>query len=379
MIDPENSFLMLAAVSSIVAFGFVSERTALGRRLSGAVIVLLLSAALANAGLLPKAAPLYDSIWSVGVPLAVALYLLKADIVGIAREGGSVLIAFIAGVIGVVAGAFVGALFFDLGVEEAALAAVFSATYSGGSLNFAAVAEALSFRDEALLAAAVAVDNVMGIGFFAFLSLAGGAVAFRRGFAARAEQLTEENQSGSSVSDVPRFDGGDFAFTIFVAAFICALGGLVANLVGYSQYRILFITTFAISFAAIAKPLWPRLGGAEVLATVFMYAFFVMLGAGAGVREMLDAPVMILPFVLLIFVTHFGAVLLAAKLFKLNYGEIIVASGACIGGPPIAIAYAVLFGWRSLAGPAIGVGVLGYALGNFVGIGVHSVLSAGAG
>ncbi|MEM9169233.1 MAG: DUF819 family protein [Pseudomonadota bacterium] len=374
MIDPNNTFAMIAAVAGVIALGFLSERTAIGRRLSGAVVVLILAAALANLNVLPASSPAYGVIWTVGVPLAVALYLLKADLFGIVREGGATVVAFVAGAVGVVAGALIGALIFDLGAQEAALAAVFSATYSGGSLNFAAVAEAVSFRDESLLAAAVAVDNVMGIGFFALLSVVGGAAAFRAFLPYRAEALSAAGPAAPTPGGAGAIDGAP-VIALCLAAAICALGGAAADLAGLGSYKILFITLIAVAAATVGAPLMRRLEGAEALAAVLMYAFFVVLGAGADLGAMLAAPPAMIPFVLLIFACHIAATLVAARIFKLNYGEVVVASGACIGGPPIAIAYAVLFGWRALAGPAVGVGVLGYALGNFIGVAVFSILT----
>lgn len=42
------------------------------------------------------------------------------------------------------------------------LAGILSSTYIGGSMNFAAVAEALEFNEPTLLTAALAADNVVG-------------------------------------------------------------------------------------------------------------------------------------------------------------------------------------------------------------------------
>ncbi len=367
---------MIAAVCGIIALGFLSERTAIGKRLSGAVVVLLIAAFLANVGVLPKAAPVYDQIWAIFVPLAIALYLLRADLLGIVREGGRVLIAFAAGAIGVVIGAFIGAAAFDLGPEEAKLAAVFTATYSGGSLNFAGVADAVGLRQPSLLAAAVAVDNALGIGFFLLLSFLAGWPAFQNVTPWRRAELSGEDESlaARALTDDSITVNG-IVVSLAIAALMCAAGGWLASMAGVAVYRVLFITVLTLAAATIFSAQMKRLGEATALATIFMYAFFIMLGAGADVSAMLAAPPALAPFVLVIFAAHALLTLAAARAFRLNYGEVIVASGACIGGPPIAIAYAVLFGWRRLAGPAIATGVLGYALGNFIGIGVFEALA----
>lgn len=375
---------MLAAIFGIISLGFLSENTKLGQRLTGVVIVILLSALLSNLGILPSAAPLYESIWSIGVPLAVALYLLRANLFSIVRQGGRTLIAFLAGTVGVVIGAILGVLLFDLGPHEAELAAVFSATYSGGSLNFAAVAEAINFNDSALLTAGVAVDNVLGIGFFALLSGLAGFSVFQKLLPWRAAQLFHEfdgeqtsgEKSNSNKSKHVDVGAKDLGIVIALAAGFCAIASAIGVVFDASSYRILFISLLSVAFATFGGSLIKleenTLNASGILATLIMYAFFVMLGAGAVISEVVNAPASVIPFVLVIFLCHGIVTLLVAFACRLNYGEVIVASIACIGGPPIAIAYAVLFGWRQLAGPAIATGVLGYAIGNFVGIGVYN-------
>src|SRR3546814_11920195 len=70
------------------------------------------------------------------------------------------LVAFLFGTVGVVVGAWLGARLLDLGPFGAEYAAVFGATYVGGSINFAAAAEAVGFRDPTALA--VGVDIQIG-------------------------------------------------------------------------------------------------------------------------------------------------------------------------------------------------------------------------
>src|SRR3546814_20602277 len=105
-----------------------------------------------------------------------------------------------------------------------------------------------------------------------------------------------------------------------------------------------------------------------------MYLFFALLGAGADIGAMLGAAPVLFLYVAIIFAVHVVFILVGARICRLNYAEIVIASPACIRGPPIPIAYAVLFGWQLLPVPAVATGMLGYALRNFVAIGLFSVL-----
>src|SRR3546814_20659892 len=82
--------------------------------------------------------------------------LLRADLFSIVVEGGRTLVAFLFGTVGVVVGAWLGARLLDMGPFGAEYAAVFGATYVGGSINFSAVAGAVGFRRPTASAAGVA-------------------------------------------------------------------------------------------------------------------------------------------------------------------------------------------------------------------------------
>src|SRR3546814_2903670 len=116
------------------------------------MFVIAIAIALSHFDIVPSSAPVDDSIWTYLVPLAIALFLLRADLFSIVVEGGRTLVAFLFGTVGVVVGAWLGARLLDLGPFGAEYAAVFGATYVGGSINFAAVAEAVGFRDPTALA-----------------------------------------------------------------------------------------------------------------------------------------------------------------------------------------------------------------------------------
>ena len=54
----------------------------------------------------------------------------------------------------------------------------------------------------------------------------------------------------------------------------------------------------------------------------------------------------------------------------LGLGSLAVASQAAVGGPSSALAVAVSRGWPGLILPGIIVGLVGYAIGNYLGFGV---------
>lgn len=372
LIPPDNGFALLAVFFALAAIGAALERTRIGQRVSGVMIVIAISIVLANAGIIPTSAPTYDVIWVYLVPLAIALFLVKADLISIVVEGGRTLIAFLFGGVGVVVGAWLGAKLLNLGPHEADYAAVFSATYVGGSLNFAAVAEAIGFRDPTSLAAGVAIDNVVGLGYFLFVGGIASWPLFKRHFAWRADRLAVAVEDDDNAQRTPTII--DLSVALGLATLACALGTAIAKALGQGSYALLYITVLMVVIATLGRRWLKTIAGPELVATLFMYLFFALLGSGANLGAMLSAAPALFAYVLIIFAVHLVFILVGARLCRLNFAEIVIASAACIGGPPVAVAFAVLFGWKRLAVPAVATGVLGYVLGNFVGIGLFEVL-----
>jgi uncharacterized membrane protein len=377
MIETDNIFGLLAALLGICVLAAGLERTSWGKRISGAGIILLAALAGAQFGVIPRSAPLYGAIWSYLVPLAIALFLLKADLIKVFTEGGRVLIVFLAGMAGTIAGAALAALIVDLGANEARIAGVFAATYTGGSLNFVAVAEAVGLEDSSQLSAALAIDNIFGVGFILMLNLAAGWSLFQRWYGWRADRLgdvtlSDEGASGGGVS----LFGLLTALAISAAA--VAISGAISTALGIASYEMLVLTVLVTVIATLGRKVLAGLRGEDLIAMMFMYLFFAIIGAGADLGEMLQAAPGMFVMVGCIFVVHTLSVLAVGRLLKLNYAEMVTASLACIAGPPIAAAIAILFKWRNLVAPGILTGILGYVLGNFAGVGLFSLLQGGA-
>lgn len=369
MIATDNVFGLLAGLLCLAAVAAALEETRIGKRISGVGIVLVGALAASHFEVIPRSAPLYDAIWTYLVPFAIALFLLKADLVKVFAEGGRVLVAFVIGAVGAAAGALLGAFFLDLGPNEPAIAAVFSATYIGGSLNFVAVAEAVRFNESSELAAALAIDNILGTGFIIFINLFAGWVLLQRMYPWRSESIWGAAES-PDVDEASKVKLPNLLSAIAVAAVVVAVSASAAGALGLDRYALLFITVLMTVVATGGRKFVARFRGEDIVAMIFMYLFFAIIGAGADVAGMLNAAPEMFMIVLMIFAAHLVVLFLAGAVLKLNYAELIVASLACITGPPVAAAIAILMKWRNLVAPGILTGILGYVVGNFVGVGV---------
>jgi len=377
LIGPDQDFALWAVLIAIAAFGFWCERFPWGRKYSGVMLLITAAIVLANLRIIPTSAPVYDAVWEYLVPIAIPLLLFQADLKRIVRESGPTLIAFIIGSAAVAAGSVVGASMLDLGPNEAELAGIFTGTYIGGSLNFAAVAEATSMQGSSMLAAAVAADNVITNLHFLL-------IIFIPGIAWMAKRYPTHHIDNAAIvdinSDEPVHRIADLRIAGLLASLalafgIAGVGNWLAQFAGYPQFAILVITAIALTIATLLPGQMKKLSGYSEAGNVMMFIFLASIGASADIWELIEIAPVLFVFATIIIVVHLVVLFGFGMLLKLDLAELAMASAVCIGGPSSAPALASAKGWQDLLIPGILAGSFGYAVGSFIGVSVASWLA----
>ncbi|HUD50395.1 DUF819 domain-containing protein [Parvibaculum sp.] len=374
LISPENGFGLVAAFLSIAAFGFWSEGTKLGKLLSGVILTIGAGALMSNLRVIPFASPVHDLVWSYAVPLAIPLLLFKADLRRIIPEAGPLLLAFTIAAAGTLAGAIAGFHLIDLGPLGPKIAGTLSASWIGGSMNFAAVSQALELNDGPMLGAMAASDNVGGTLFLTLLVLLPGSALIRRSFPSHVMDEAPGEDEAIEAEERKHFHIADLATALALSALCCLAGYTIAGLAGIPQFGVLFVTLAALLLANVFPARMHGLNGDFDLGMYFMYIFFGVVGAGADVLLMVRTALPVFAFTGIMATVHLAFVLGGAKLFRIDLAEALIASNACALGPATAAAQAASQRWRSLVTPAIMLGILGYATANFIGVALAKFL-----
>lgn len=372
LIQEEWIFAVYAVLMLLAAFGFWSDKTKLGSSISGAAIILGTSMFLSNVVLMPHSAAPYGDVWTYLVPLAVPLLLIKADLRRVISETRGMLIAFFLGAVGTIGGALIGFYLLPLGIGAEKLTGVMSATYIGGSMNFVAVSQAVGL-DPAIVTAAVAADNVIGVFYLAFLGLVPSISLFRWWY------RTTEDGNLSQTSEMPdeevvAIDLRQIGLGLGISFAICAIGKATAEYYGLAGFSIIFITGFTLVIANLFPKQLKSLQGDYEIGLFLMYLFFAIIGLGSDVGAMFDHALVIAIFAALIVVCHAVLIFGGSRFFKLDLLEVVIASNACASGPASAAALAAGRGRRDLVAPAVLLGVFGYATANFIGVALASLL-----
>jgi len=372
LIGPEHDFALWAVLIGLASFGFWCERFAWGRKYSGVMLLIAAAIVLANLKIIPTSAPVYGVVWDYLVPIAIPLLLFQADLKRIIRESGPTLIAFVIGGAGVVAGVMVGVALLDLGAQEAELGGIFTGTYIGGSLNFAAVSEASGMKDGSMLAAAVAADNVVTNLHFLLIVLLPGVAWMANRYPTHHMDTASQvpSKHAESVHQIENLDIAGFLAALALAFILAALGKMLAGIAGMPQFAILVTTALTLFIATLLPGVVARLSGYTESGNALMFIFLASIGATADVWQLIEIAPVLFVFATIIILVHLVILFGVGKLMRLDLAELAMASAVCIGGPSTAAAIASAKGWRELLIPGVLAGSLGYAVGSFIGVSV---------
>ena len=379
LIGSDQTFTLSAAIMVIVAFGLWAESRSWGQKLGGPLLLLAISMAASNLGLIPYSAPIFGTIASFLVPMAIPLLLMRADFKTIFAESGPMLIAFLVATGATVVGAFVGVWLIDLGPLEAEIAGTITSSYIGGSLNFVATAEAVGIKDSSIYVASLSADAVGAVIFLLLLMLMP-AIRFVRNampskFIGQESMVASVDPGVTGTYEAKPFSLANAATGLAVSLVVCAVSATITALADIGSLFILVVTALSLVVANFAKPLVSHVSSEFELGTLFMYIFFVAIGAGANLGEVLGAALPIIAFIVVMVLVHLCLLVVVGKFLKLDLAEVLIASNACILGPAPAAALAASKGWQPLVAPGILVGMLGYAIATFIGVALSALLS----
>ncbi len=384
MIDDPLTLTALIAAVTALAF-WLDRRVAFLSKVGASLMVIILGAALSNTGLVPDDSPVYHGIEGPVTSLAVAYLLLGVRLGDLKDVGPQMVGLFLVAAAGTALGAIAGGVFFaaTLGDVTWKLAGAFTGTYTGGSLNFAAVGKGLEIPASTFAAAAAADALTTAIWLGVVLSVP---VLLMRATAPSDPSAAPGPSPDAAPSPVAATDPPGAAdpiahpfwdraaISLFDLVALAAIGmavlavaRLAARSIGLVP-EILWLTTVALALGQI--PRVRRLQGAQQLGNLGLHLFFAVIGIRSLVAAIAQVGAEVFFYTLVVVAIHGIFLYSIGRMLRGSLPMMAVVSQAAIGGPSTAMAVAVARGWPALALPGIAVGLLGYALGNYAGFGI---------
>ena len=373
-----NPIYVLGMLTFMVVLSVYAGRTKLGKQLGTALIVILFTAVIANLKLIPSASnsiDLYHVIFKYIAPISIFYLLLNINLASIKRAGLPMISLFIIGSLATTAGILLSWIILSpenvLGTDAKIIAGMLTGTYTGGSVNFNAIALEYGFQKKGVLyAGTIAVDNVVtALWILATLVLP---MLLSRIWQGRIEiNKTIKNQEDFLDRNMDLFSLSWLTFLGITSFYISeVLGEFFPQIPS-----ILILTTIGIALAQIKFV--TNLNGSHNLGLYLVYLFLAVIGAYcefSAVYKLEEVGFTLLLFTSFAVLLHGLIIILIGGLVYRDWEMIAIVSQANIGGGASAIALAETFKRKELILPAILVGTLGNALGTYLGFLVVYIL-----
>lgn len=379
MTDPLYILTVLCAI--VVVSEWLVRRTRL-QHLGTALLVILVTAVAANLNIIPAGSteqapvPVYDAIFGYVAPLGIFWLLLGCNLRDIMKAGAPLIALFLIGAGAITLGTLLATHIFT-GIREfttlfAPLAGMFTATYTGGSINFNAVALHYDvMREGTLYAGAVVVDNIITTAWMV-ATLALPRVLLRFWPRGTGEDSAAARVPLSGIAEdtetLHPLDLGLIVALGFGAVFVSGVITAALARAGIAVPSIIVLTLVALALAQV--PFVARVRGKRLLGMFAVYLFLAVIGAFCDVVQLAglgEFGLLLLGFAATLVAVHGIIIFGAARLLRLDPDLAAVASQANVGGGTSALALARSLGRDDLVLPAVLVGSLGNAIGTFLG------------
>ena len=345
----------------------------------GPVLLLYgLGIIIGNIGLMPEQMPAVQEILSNAmVPLAIPLMLFGCTFN--MKGARSQILALVTGMISVATAVIIGYLIFGRDLPEGAkVGGMLTGVYTGGTINLAALKTMLGVKEETYILIN-SYDILVSFLYLSFL-LAIGIRLFRKLLPNTLGTFTEKDEA-TIKAEMERENRKPFKslFTRTGAAYLAKLLGLTLLIVGVSAgvalllpesmfmtVFILLLTTLGIGCSFIKKV--HNMKYSYDFGMYFIYVFCIVVASMADLSELdFIGGVDLLGYLL---IAVFGSLLLQvifAKIFRIDSDMMVIASVTYINSPPFVPMMAAAMKNKDVLIPGLTIGVIGYAVGNYLG------------
>jgi uncharacterized membrane protein len=376
-----NPVYVLSVLCFMVILSVYAGKTKIGKQLGGsALLVILFTAVISNFNFIPSASnsiELYDIIFKYVAPISIFYLLLKVNITSIKNAGLPMVGLFVIGSLATTCGIIISWYLLTpeslLGEDAKIIAGMLTGTYTGGSVNFNAIALEYEFQKKGVLyAGTIAVDNVV-TAIWIMITLIIPTV-LNRIWKGDKKVVSKKSNSLKEDQENQNIDLTSLAWLLFLGVSVYYISDIISNYI-INIPSILILTTIGIILAQ--SKFISNLKGSQDLGLYLVYVFLAVIGAYCeigAVSQLQDIGFLLLIFTISAVIIHGILFIIIGGVVYRDWEMISIASQANIGGGPSAIALAEAFDRKDLILPAILVGSLGNALGTYLGFLVIYIL-----
>ncbi len=354
----------------------------------GPILMLyFLGAIIANIGILPsgpETGKVQDLLSNAMIPLAIPLMLFSFTFRK--SETRDQLIAMITGLVAVIVAIVAGYPIFGPHIPNGPqVAGMYTACLTGGTVNMAAVSQMLDV-DGQQYALLNTYDMMVSFTYLVFIMAFGIRLA-RKWLPVKTLDHYDEKAVLEAGEEKNPYKGlftkrgikhalVQLGVTLVVvglaAGFAIGLSKIIPGT--FMMFFILAITTISI-IVSFWKPIHNYDYGYD-MGMYFIYIFSLVVASMADVRALdFTGALWIVGFLFFMEVISLSLQLLSAKFFKVDADTAVIASVTYINSPPFVPMIAASMRNSRVLMPGLSIGIVGYAVGNYLGVLICGLLS----
>ena len=327
-------------------------------------------------GNLPGVSPsvkLSLSVSEAAVPLAIPLLLFSSDVRRWMRLARTTLLSFVLACVAAMTGAaVVGLLNQHRSDEWWKMAGMLVGVYTGGTANMNAVGLALQVREETFVLLNTA-DIIVCSVYLLLLVTVGQRLALL--FLPRFPRPTDWSEEPVEEASPGGARAADMGVALGLAlAIVGASVGVSLLLFGKLEPPLVLLLITSLGLGASFVPRVRALAGSYALGDYALLVFCVAVGSLADASRLRETGLFVFGFcagvVVLSVVLHFAL----AALFRIDADTALITSTATIFGPPFIAPVARALRNRELMVSGLTTGLMGYAVGTYLGLAVAWLL-----
>jgi uncharacterized membrane protein len=347
----------------------------------GAIVICYgIGLVIGNVGILPEnILGTQETLNMLVIPLALPLIFFSMNLRGWGKKQAAMSAkAFSGALAAIVIASFIAYTIFNpyLGSEGWKMSGMLIGCYSGGTPNMAAIGTALEMTSSNFIA--VNTADVF-VGAFLLMLLLSIIPRIFRKVLIPFKKLTEDEHK-VNITQMDAFELYFKGFTkkdllpllgaLGVSIVIFAIGGGASFLVpeGLSSVvAILIITTLGVLASFISKIRNIRM--TFQLGHYFLLVFAMVISSMANIRDLVGVAPTIMLYISVLYVFAFTIHGLLSKLMKVDSDTHLIAMTALIYSPPFVPVVAAILKNKQVIMTGMLVGIVGWVIGNYVGIG----------
>ena len=310
------------------------------------------------------------------IPLAIPLVLFSSDVRAWLSQSRATVISFVCAVVAVCVASFTAAQFlYGLTDEFWKVSGMLVGTYTGGTPNLLSIGMALEATEETFVLLN-ASDVVVGGAYLLFL-LTAAKPLLSFFFPPFPNELRDDEEAHSLVDDTfdwqaaaPHMALG-FGLSVLIVALSAGLTWLVA---GELMVAGVFLGLTTGGIAASFSEKIHNLRGSYELGNYLILIFCVAMGTRTDLMQLLDSGSSILLYTAVVITGAIVLHFLLAAIFRVDVDTLIITSTAAVYGPAFVGPIAEAIENRQVILSGLTAGLVGYAVGNYLGIALAYML-----